>query len=104
MHRQPAVHRAPDRRTNVGLIAVAAGFVLAAFRIVVPRAVHAMTVQPSSAAQSVGWTTWIEAGINFIKLVQMVAFVFGAYQFWANRKERLAADATNDAQARKDAN
>ena len=72
---------------------------------IISRPAAAAPLQMTSAAQAAAsWTTWLDAGNNFIKLIQMIAFVFGAYQFWKNRKERLAADVTNDMQARKDAN
>jgi hypothetical protein len=89
---------------KAGLVAFAAGPVLAALVAITATPLHAVTPQASPVVQSASWSTWIEAGSDFIKLIQMVAFVFGAYQFWANRKERLAADATSDVQARKDAN
>src|SRR5262245_36878266 len=104
MRRRLHVHRTPDRRIKAGLAAMTAGLFLAALGAVTATPVDAIALQASAAAPAAGWTTWIEAGSNLIKLIQMVAFVFGAYQFWANRKERLAADATNEVQARKDAN
>ena len=103
-HNPSPLHRVLDRRMKVGLIAVAAGFALAGLEAITAAPLHAITSQVPPAAAVPSWSTWIEPGSNFIKLVQMVAFVFGAYQFWANRKERLAADVTSDAQARKDAN
>jgi len=103
MRRQRRVSRLPDRRNKVGLIAVVTGLVLAGLSAAISTPVHAATTG-GTAAQPVSWTTWAEAGSSIIKVIQMVALVFGAYQFWAQRKERLAADATNDAQAQKDAN
>ena len=104
MRRPPFLHPVLDRRLKRGLFAFALGGLLATFGAVITTPVHAATVQAQAVPIHLAWTTWIEAGSNFIKLIQMIAFVFGAYQFWANRKERLAADATNEVQAQKDAN
>ncbi|WP_396201146.1 pentapeptide repeat-containing protein [Gemmatimonas sp.] len=41
---------------------------------------------------------------DFVKFCQIVIFVFGAYQFWANRRERLAADKVREAQELLDSN
>lgn len=48
--------------------------------------------------------TMIDFLANVVKFWQIVVFVFGAYQFWANRRERLAADRVREAQERKDSN
>lgn len=55
-------------------------------------------------AQTVDTTTMIDFVANVVKFWQIVIFVFGAYQFWANRRERLAADKVRDAQALTDSN
>ncbi len=49
-------------------------------------------------------TATIDFFYNFIKFWQVIIFLFGAYQFWANRRERRAADRVNEAQAIKDSN
>lgn len=46
----------------------------------------------------------IEFFYNVVKLSQVVVFIFGAYQFWASRRERLAADKVREAQERLDSN
>ena len=98
-------HSAVDRRTRTGLVAVIVGGVLMVATAIISRPAAAAPSQVASAAQTAaGLTTWLDAGNNVIKVIQMIAFVFGAYQFWKTRKERLAADAINDLQARKDAN
>jgi hypothetical protein len=51
-----------------------------------------------------GTFTVIEFLADFVKFWQIVAFVFGAYQFWANRRERLAADKVREAQELLDSN
>jgi hypothetical protein len=53
---------------------------------------------------SVEPTTAIDFFYNFVKFWQVVIFLFGAYQFWANRRERLAADKIREVQAVKDSN
>jgi hypothetical protein len=49
-------------------------------------------------------TAAIDFFYNFVKFCQVVIFLFGAYQFWANRRERLAADKIGEAQATLDSN
>ncbi|GJG86062.1 hypothetical protein tb265_12430 [Gemmatimonadetes bacterium T265] len=49
------------------------------------------------------WTLWLQNGANFAKLIELGAFVFSAYQFWAGRRERRAADAASADRARIDA-
>ncbi|MBV9879419.1 MAG: pentapeptide repeat-containing protein [Gemmatirosa sp.] len=59
------------------------------------------------AAQATGtfvWTDWLQNISNFGQLLQTAAFLFSAYQFWANRNERREADAAAAAQAKKDSN
>ena len=46
----------------------------------------------------------IDALANLVKFWQIIIFVFGAYQFWANRRERLAADKVRNVQALTDSN
>lgn len=49
-------------------------------------------------------STLIDFINNLIKSWQIFVFVFGAYQFWANRRERLADDKVRNAQATVDSN
>ena len=39
------------------------------------------------------WVQWLQNVVNISKIVELGAFVFRAYQFWKNRRERNAADA-----------
>lgn len=55
-------------------------------------------------AQTVNTSIMIDFVANVVKFWQIIIFVFGAYQFWANRRERLAADKVRDAQALTDSN
>lgn len=50
------------------------------------------------------WPTWLENTANVGGVVQTAAFIFSAYQFWANRNERRAADEAAAVQAKKDSN
>ena len=50
------------------------------------------------------WSGWLQNIANVGALLQTGAFVFSAYQFWATRNERRAADEAAAAQARKDSN
>ena len=58
------------------------------------------------AAQAAGasFSDWLQNFANAGQLIQTAAFLFSAYQFWANRNERREADAAAAAQARKDSN
>jgi hypothetical protein len=53
---------------------------------------------------SVESTGAIDLFYNIVKGWQVIIFLFGAYQFWANRRERLAADKLGEAQALIDSN
>lgn len=55
-------------------------------------------------AQTVDTSTMIDFVANVVKFWQIFIFVFGAYQFWAQRRERLAADKVRNAQALTDSN
>jgi hypothetical protein len=54
--------------------------------------------------QTVDTSTMIDFVANVVKFWQIFIFVFGAYQFWASRRERLAADKIRNAQALTDSN
>ena len=45
-----------------------------------------------AALPSQRWAVWLQATANLMQVIQVSAFVFSAYQFWANRRERIAAD------------
>jgi hypothetical protein len=60
-----------------------------------------------AAASSVGassWSDWLADFGNAGQIIEAAAFLFSAYQFWANRNERRAADEAAAVQARKDSN
>ncbi len=48
--------------------------------------------------------TLIDFLANLVKFWQIIIFMFGAYQFWANRRERLAADKVREGTERTDTN
>ena len=51
-----------------------------------------------------GTMTLIGFLVEFVKIWQIIIFVFGAYQFWASRRERLASDKVREAQELLDSN
>jgi len=57
-----------------------------------------------SAATAAVWTQWLQNTVNVIRLLEVTALGFGAYQFWANRHEARAAEAEAVRRARKDTN
>ena len=48
------------------------------------------------------WSPWLQDFANVGAVLQTAAFLFSAYQFWATRNERRAADEEAARQARKD--
>ena len=56
------------------------------------------------AATAAIWTQWLQNTVNVIRLLEVAALGFGAYQFWANRNELRTAEAEAVRRARKDAN
>lgn len=56
------------------------------------------------AATAAVWTQWLQNTVNVIRLLEVTALGFGAYQFWANRNEVRAAEAEAVRRARKDTN
>lgn len=50
------------------------------------------------------WAQWLQNIVNFSKLIELAAFGFGAYQFWAGRRERNAADQESAVRATIDGN
>lgn len=69
-----------------------AAFGVALFSLVVVVAVEAQTPAPHVPSLPV-WTVWLQVVVNLLKVVELWALAFGAYQFWAGRKERKQADA-----------
>lgn len=43
--------------------------------------------------REMSWVQWLQNVVNIFKIVELGAFIFSAYQFWKNRRERNAADA-----------
>ena len=58
----------------------------------------------SLALPATSWSLWLQNVANVSRVVELGAFVFSAYQFWAGRRERRVADAAAARQARIDAN
>src|SRR3954469_5270871 len=56
------------------------------------------------AATAAVWTQWLQNTVNVIRLLEVTALGFGAYQFWANRTELRAAEAETVRRARRDTN
>jgi len=56
------------------------------------------------AATAALWTEWLQNAVNVIRLLEVSALAFGAYQFLANRHEARAAEADAVRRARKDSN
>jgi hypothetical protein len=81
----------PARRAaRIALAALLVGTALAVTGIVV------------SARRADSWSVALQNVVNVGFLLQISAFLFSAYQFWATRHERRAADAAAAIQARKD--
>lgn len=47
---------------------------------------------PSPVVALPAWTHWLQVVVNLLKVFELWAFAFGAYQFWAGRRERKQAD------------
>jgi hypothetical protein len=56
------------------------------------------------AADAATWTMWLQNSVNTIRLFEVAAVGFTAYQFWIGRNERRAAEAEAVRRARKDTN
>jgi hypothetical protein len=50
------------------------------------------------------WMAWLQTVVNLTKLIELGAFIFGSYQFWAGRRERNQADRAAAERARIDSN
>lgn len=46
-----------------------------------------------SANPALTWAVWLQFIVNLMKVLELGTFIFSAYQFWAGRRERIAADA-----------
>jgi hypothetical protein len=78
-----------SRPLRLALLAAAVGAVLFVARLLL------------SAADA---AVWLQNVANVGAVLQTLAFIFSAYQFWANRNERRAADEAAYVQAKKDSN
>src|SRR5690348_2929404 len=76
------------------------GLGVGASLVVVRRAL----AQAASPAGASSWSDWLATFANIGQILEAAAFLFSAYQFWANRNERRAADEAAAIQARKDSN
>src|SRR3954470_8408924 len=56
------------------------------------------------AAEAATWTLWLQNSVNAIRLFEVMALGFTAYQFMVGRTERRDAEADAARRARKDAN
>ncbi len=81
-----------------GSIALAGALCLAAAS---SAAGQAATVAAPAQAE---WAVWLQSVVNLMKVIELGAFVFSAYQFWAGRRERIAADAETAQRAVIDSN
>ncbi len=84
-------------RWVLGLRGVAVGVLLGAS--------SAVTAQPSAPTPPpLTFSQWLQNVANLMKVIELGAFVFSAYQFWAGRRERKAADVVDAARAVIDSN
>jgi hypothetical protein len=71
-------------------------------------AAQAATVQAANAPAAVppplSFSQWLQNVANLMKVIELGAFLFSAYQFWAGRRERKEADAANAGRAIIDSN
>jgi hypothetical protein len=94
-------------RWTLGAAAVLTGLILAAVTGLAQAQAPAASATAAATATTVpvlSWTQWLQNVVNVMKLVELGAFIFGAYQFWAGRRERRAADAEQTIRARIDSN
>jgi hypothetical protein len=82
-------------RTWIGIIAVAFASIAMVLTFVFAR---------MSSADAAAWTMWLQNAVNTIRLFEVAALAFTAYQVLASRAERRDAEAEAARRARKDAN
>jgi hypothetical protein len=82
-------------RMWVGIIAVTFGSIATVLTFVFTR------MSPTDAA---AWTMWLQNAVNTVRLFEVAALAFTAYQVLASRAERRDAEAEAVRRARKDAN
>jgi hypothetical protein len=90
-------------RWTLGAIGVAVGCALAAVDSAAAQAASEVS-RSGAAAGTMGWGQWLQNVVNLSKVVELGAFVFSAYQFWAGRRERKVADAAEAERAIIDSN
>ena len=73
--------------------------VLGAIALVATHLFTRMTV-----AEAAAWTMWLQNAVNTIRLFEVAAVGFTAYQFWVGRTERRDAERHAVIRARKDTN
>ena len=89
-------HSGDKSRVYYGLAACVVGACLA----IASRELAAQTTAPAPAVAA--WSFWLQNLANFTRVVEMLVFVFGGYQFWAGRRERKDADVASRERARID--
>ena len=82
-------------RMWIGIIAVTFGSIATVLTIVFAR---------MSSADAAAWTMWLQNTVNTVRLFEVAALAFTAYQVLASRSERRDAEAEAVRRARKDAN
>src|SRR3954470_16073516 len=88
------LHRVSARRWVIAVVALSA----------VGLGYLAFVFARMPAATAAIWTQWLQNAVNVIRLLEVTALGFGAYQFWLKRNEVRAAEAEASRRARKDAN
>ncbi len=86
-----------ERRWDWGILTLGIG---AAIGLTTPL-LAAQTSAPRGGV--VGWADWLQVIVNLMKVIELAAFVFSAYHFWAGRRERRASDTETARQAKIDA-
>ena len=94
IRRHPRAERAAWALVLAGLLSV--GSSVAAQTIPAPA--------PAESTAVVSWSLWLQSIVNLMKVIELGAFIFSAYQFWAGRRERIAADADTARRAVIDSN
>lgn len=86
------------RRWDWGILTLGIG---AALGLTTPL-IAAQVSRPGTAIGS--WAEWLQVIVNLMKVVELAAFTFSAYHFWAGRRERRESDAQSAQQSKIDAN
>lgn len=78
------------RRLNVAVGSMAVGLFLSLAGTLVAQPA---SVSAEGAPAPLAWSAWLQIVVNLMKVLELGTFIFSAYQFWAGRRERIAADA-----------